>query len=548
MASGRYLRVVLVCALFTAMGAGSREANGQGLEGTVGHRATGDPLPGVLISVMSIGGERVRGVLTDSSGGFKIEVPMGRYQVRTERIGLRAETTHAFDLNTMDMRLERIEMAERAVEIAGLVVDSRVQSCRLDPEAATQIQRWWSEARTALGVSAALQREQFGPLLVERFEREWDRDARELIASSRRVKVSTSSRPFVASAADQLAEEGFVRGVGAEQQYYAPDAEVLLSTIFLSQHCFSLVDERESDDQLGLRFEPVEGREVTDIAGTLWVDTTTAELRDLDFRYVNVAGPESSEAGGKIVFDYLPSGAWIVSDWYIRMPKLGMRRGSAQLKRVGYLDAGGSATPLSPPEPGGAVGTLRGVVVDSLRGGGLANAVVTILGTSRRTLTDEDGSFLFFEVPAGIHYLSFAHHEIVTWGLHSGYTRVDVRQGAVAEAELAVPSFEQTALKLCLGEGVDAETVVVGHVLGPTREAQAHLPIQLVFERRVRRSRANVSTLNLRTDEYGRFVACSVPADEMVTLRAGLGDRWSEVADFIPRDGELTYREIRFSR
>jgi len=543
--SGRRLYVAATLALL-AVGLSSGAAQAQGIIGTVRHQSTGEPLPGVLVSVIGPGGERVRAVLTDGTGGFTVEVPMGRYQLRAERIGLRTEMTDTFDLNTFNMRFQRIEMAARAIEIAGLVVDSRVQSCRLDPQKATRLQRWWSEIRTALDVSAALQREQFGRFLVEKFDREWDKDLREIIASNRRFEVSVSTRPFVSASAQELADEGFVQGdPGPERLYYGPDADVLLSSVFLTQHCFSLVEERDRDHQLGLHFEPVEGREVADIEGTLWVDTVTSELTDLDFRYVNFDGPEGDDAGGNIVFEYLPSGAWIVSDWYIRIPKTSVlfRRVSV----IGYFDGGGSVTPLSPPEPGGAVGSIRGLVADSLRGGGLGGAVVTLLGTSRQTLTDDDGRFGFFEVPVGSHYVGFFHDELDTWGLGSGYVQVDLREGGSADVTLFVPSFEQVALALCMGRGVDAETVVVVRVLGPDRDPRPGERIRLAYELPRRRGGRMVQ-LNFRTDESGRFVVCSIPGGKPVTIRANLGGEWADITDFTPQEGEVTYREIWFTR
>jgi len=192
-------------------------------------------------------------------------------------------------------------------------------------------------------------------------------------------------------------------------------------------------------------------------------------------------------------------------------------------------------------------GAIRGRVADSLRGGGLAGAVVMVFGTSRQAVTDEDGRFWLFDVPVGSHYLGFAHDEIDAWGLGSGYIPVDVREGVSAEVELAVPRFADVALALCLRGGVDAETVVVGHVLGPDREPWPGQAIRLVFERPAPGGGSLVD-LRLNTDERGRFAVCSVPGGETVTLRADLGDGWEDVTESIAGEGEVTYREILISR
>ena len=49
----------------------------QAVEGVVRHQNSGEPLSGVLVSVLGLDGERIRGVLSNGTGGFSIEVPMG---------------------------------------------------------------------------------------------------------------------------------------------------------------------------------------------------------------------------------------------------------------------------------------------------------------------------------------------------------------------------------------------------------------------------------------------------------------------------------------
>lgn len=399
----------------------------QGITGIVRDANTSQPLAGVLVSVLDVVGGRVRGVLTDADGRFVIEVPMGRYRLRSERIGLRPETSEPFDLNTFNLRVEQIVMTIRAVEIAGLVVDTRIKSCRIDPDAALRIQRWWEEIKTALAVSSVLQRQRFATFKIEKFEREWSDDLTRVVDCISRVELSQSSRPFLSAGADFLSEGGFVQGdIDSQRQYYAPEADVLLSDVFLSEHCFSLVEDSDRDDQLGLHFEPVEMRTVPEILGTLWVDTTTAELQNLDFRYTNLDGVGQGEAGGLVAFEYLPSGAWIVSEWYIHMPRVGVRIESRRNDEVpdylllGFVDVGGEVTPLvisDEVEEGGPVGAIRGVVFDSIGGGGLVDATVTIVGTGRQATTDAAGEFILINVPIGPHNLTFFRADTDAWGL-----------------------------------------------------------------------------------------------------------------------------------
>jgi hypothetical protein len=529
----------------------------QGVTGVVRHAQTSEPLSGVLVSVLDREGNRLRGTLSDPTGRYVVEVPMGRYRLRAERIGLRTEVTDTFDIRNLGFVFQPIGMVERAVLIDGLVVDSRVQSCRIDRARAVRIQHWWQEIRTALDVSAALQNERFATFELERFEREWDEDVRRIVATRASSEVSTSSRPFVSESADHLDRLGFVQGAAAGQRhYYAPDAEVLLSDVFLKGHCFSLEEDEDRPHQLGLRFQPVRGREVADIDGALWVDTTTAELQGLEFRYVNVEGLGRSRAGGAVSFDYLPNGAWIVSDWYIRMPKMRARsslRGRMTLDVTGYVDAGGRVRPLvlTPRSTTSGVGSLRGIVYDSTRAVGLPDATVVVLGTARTATTDAAGVFELDSVPAGPQALTFEHAETTAWGLGSTLARVEVAAEREVSARLAVPSFAQAALGLCLGEGVGAETVLTGHLFGADRAPLPGVELELTWSAREDEdeddeSRRATRTLPTQTESDGRYTACTIPADVDVTLRARVGGAWIDVYEVELPAGRITYREVWF--
>jgi hypothetical protein len=142
-----------------------------------------------------------------------------------------------------------------------------------------------------------------------------------------------AASPYVALSAERLAEHGFVtRADDGSLEYWAPDANVLLSDSFLDNHCFHIAPPEASDSRLvGLAFEPVAGRAVTEIRGVLWIDAETSELERLDFRYVNLPFGERTQwdaVGGRVEFERLNSGMWIVRRWRIRMPVVEMRSGA----------------------------------------------------------------------------------------------------------------------------------------------------------------------------------------------------------------------------
>jgi hypothetical protein len=529
-------------------------AAAQTVTGSVVEAGTAAPLPGVLVSLLDDRGERVRAVLSDEAGRFAMEIGrFGRYRLRAERIGLETTTSRTFDLFTTNPHVQRVLMGERPVLIEGVVVDSRVQQCRLDPARGAQIQRWWQDVRTALDVSTVVQVEGLAQFELERFEREWDVDLRRIVAQTSRSEMNLSNRPFVSEEAEFLADGGFVQGdVMGQREYYAPDAEVLLSDVFLSSHCFSISDERDDQGLVGLAFEPTLDRAVPDITGTLWVDSTTAELQSLDFRYANLAELRENESGGYVSFDYLGSGAWIVGDWYIRMPKLGLRGGEDEtLVLLGYVDVGGRVSPLevtsvsAAAEDLGAVGSIRGVVHDSIRGRGLADATVVVIGTRFQTRTDATGAFVLPSVPVGEHQVTFFHDDPSAWGLGSPFLEVVVSEGRSAEIELALPGFRRAALIVCSGVGTDAQTVLVGDLVGADEQGLGNVEMEVHWEERDRRGVVlRTRTQELRTGSDGRFVACTLPSETLLRVRARVNVRWIDGFEVTLPHHDIAYRKL----
>lgn len=508
-------RLALVCAALVGLASGvAAPVAAQTVTGTVLDVDTSEPLAGVLVSLLDPSDERAAATLTDEAGRFTLEPGrFGRFRLRAERIGLQTTTSASFDLFSTNPREERVLVGQRPIEIDGLIVDSRVEQCRIDEANAVRIQRWWQEVRTALDVSSVVQSQGLAHFEVERYERAWTRDLSRVVEEGRYTEVGLSSRPFVSVEAEVLAEEGFVRrGIGGSRDYYAPDADVLLSDAFLGRHCFSLT-EHDDERVLGLSFEPTSD-ETIDIVGTLWVDTTTAELQSLDFRYVREEGVPENESGGRVSFEYLSTGAWIVHEWYIRMPSLSRdRRGDIVL--VGYVDVGGKATPLverqaSEGDPD-AVGAVRGVVRDSVGGRVLEGATVRVLGTDLEAVTDGAGEFVLPSVPVGGHRISFTHAEVEAWGLGPTLAEVEVEERLTTEVRLSVPGFRSVASVVCQGSGLRARAVLVGDVVGADG---AGLPdVTLVLTWPAEDDDDAPVREEVRADASGHYATCTIPPD-----------------------------------
>ena len=66
---------------------------------------------------------------------------------------------------------------------------------------------------------------------------------------------------------------------------FAPMVRIIASNKEVPFHSNALV---WFDGMVGLELEPVSGRRLPDIEGTLWLDGVTGRLIRLDFKYVNL--------------------------------------------------------------------------------------------------------------------------------------------------------------------------------------------------------------------------------------------------------------------
>jgi protocatechuate 3,4-dioxygenase beta subunit len=254
---------------------------------------------------------------------------------------------------------------------------------------------------------------------------------------------------------------------------------MLLDPAFVEDHCFRLG--KDSDDRrIVLEFEPTrDRRRVAEIAGALTVDRRTAELRDLEFRYVNVSSDFAEYARGRIDYARLKNGGWVISRWTIQMPVtersapgggsfLGQRVTQADT-RVGELQVtGGVVTAvvanrdtlwLRQPT------MVTGRVTDSTSGSPIAGATVALSGTSAIATTDERGRFTVEALVPGSYTAEIHTPALDSVGaVHT--TPVVVTDSATA-LELRTPTLADLRVKMCGAGRLDEPGVVVGHVTPP---------------------------------------------------------------------------------
>lgn len=530
--------------LLAAAGAGA-----QTVRGVLVEEGSGRPIDGAMVILLDAGAQQVAGSLTDVAGRFSIVAPgAGEYRLRAERIGHGDALSATFDLAAGETVERQLTAPLRAISLEGVVATS-TRRCRTRPGEGVQTQALWEEARKALNV-AVWTRDQALRFRLTEFEREMDPATGRVRRQSTRTRVLATSTPYVSASPEELARHGYVQSDGGELVYFAPDAEHLLSDEFLDNHCFQVtVGSGARAGQVGLTFSPVRATHLPGIAGTLWLDRETAFLRDLEYRYTSLrlpSGAGSRAAGGHLLFERLPGGAWIVQRWQIRMPEVGTAtegaspdeiRAGARLERVVAIrERGGEVMEILGLDllaRGGArSGAVSGSVLDERTGAPVAGATVFLDGTGYSTESGEDGSFLLEGVPAGEYALNVFDPRLAEIGVFADPVQVTVSATDPLEVNLTLPAGgAPTALRSFCAE-LPANT---GGITGLVREAASGIRVAGAGVE-FRWSRFELDGVALRerweseavtADEGGRYVGCELPSDRTLRVQARRGARLS---------------------
>ncbi len=517
---------------------------------------------GAMMSLVDDRNRQFGRVLTRESGLFQLSAEaVGRLRIRADRIGYATTYSDYFDLSATDTITIEVVARVEAVSLAGIEAEAESR-CRVRPEEGLAVTRVWDEARKALEAAAWTQERGYYRYEMMSVKRLMDRDNRKVISEDRSYGGGYRQSPYVSRPAEELIEEGFARLTPVESVYWAPDAAVLLSDAFLDTHCFRVrVDQNRAPGLIGLAFEPVPGRNLPEISGTLWISPTTSELEWLDFNYENLNLPSALLAGpigGKVEFEALPNGTWIVDSWRIRMPR-SRRATNALTGRVesvldGLTVQGGDVLRVHGNQ--GTVleadrgGRIAGMVFDSLRTG-LPGARVYIEGTGIEVFTGRDGRFELTHLESGIYSVTFSHPYLDRYAFVPEPFEVEVVDGARTPAQInfVAPTVGRVVDNLCRdverpddtanipgGGALRNHGILVGQVTDSTGAAMPGMVVRVVsrdFDINQDVSASSVVTRTLRaghsgvaatTNASGFYRACWVPVDtslRVAVLRPG---------------------------
>ena len=562
----------------------SPQLEAQSVRGTLVEESSGIPIEGAFVVLLDGSDSTVAGTLTDDSGIFVLQAPAaGHYAVRAERIGYDSFSSPPLSLTLGPPIQHRLEMPVSPVELATLSVEGE-RRCESRPEDGRRMARVWEEAKKAL-TTAVWTEEQRAFRFTTRLHRSTlDPRGLRVLEEQTEIQSGLAVNPFRALPVEELAATGYTRRVRADTtEYFAPDAQVLLSDLFLDDHCFRVVEGGgETAGMIGLGFEPLLETDRTDISGVLWLDRSTAHLQFIEYRYENLpSGVESDALGGRVGFRRLPGGAWIVDDWHIRMPVLEQftvmertgpsvpgnpSRQRLQTRLGAIVEQGGEVLIVADAQgrmtvaPGGLTpgrGALSGQVFDSTSNAPLGGAAVSLLGTNLRTVADADGRYSLNNLPVGEFYLTFSHRRADALRLGSVLQRVVVTEGKVARIDLAVPPASTLIPALCpaiAGASESAESVIAGTVVRagsdvPVEGAIVHLSTHILgvlaapvdaealsaWKVAGVSGPESLSRFETVADQEGSFLFCGIPAG--LRLYAGAIDPSAEPS----RRSNITY-------
>ena len=425
-------------------------AAAQAVRGRVLDEGSASPVIGAHVILMDSAGARSFSTLTNDQGVFVLQVPaVGRYQVRVEMIGRRTVDSRMFGVAGEDVTNITVELPREPVRLAGLDVRA-AQKCQVRPSSGQPTQTVWDEARKALSVEAAVREQRLYRFDITRFSRELEETGRRVVNEQEKYISRFSGDAFISRPAAQLVAEGYAEPDGEDFIFYGPNGTVLLSDPFLDTHCFYLLRDRDHRGEIGLAFEPVKDRKLTDIEGVLWLNEQTAELRSLEFTYTNTP-PQlpRAERGGEATFQRLPNGAFIVREWSIRSPVFQRTESTFAGRRVGgesivgytvdggevinIIDRTGRIVDASPRA------VLAGIVYDSTSGAPLDSANVTLVGTDYAGRTDAQGRFRIVNLPPGVYSVGFRHARTDAWRWSPPPIEVELKRGEITDVRLAIP-------------------------------------------------------------------------------------------------------------
>ena len=542
------IRATLVVTLLMCA---AHELASQVVRGTVLDATSGMPVGTGFLILLDADSAEVARALWSQDGRYSLRAPHGgKYRLRSERIGYRAFVTDVLDIPDTGVRDHDLSIIALPVKLNAVAVQGR-DRCQVNPERAAETALVWEEIRKALAAMAWEGNEQLYHFRRYDYVREMNRDGSEIRGEEGRIGEGVATQPYVSLPAAQLAQHGYVVRREDELWYYMPDVHALQDDAFLNTHCFYVVREPEEHAGLvGLAFEPMSGRDRTEVRGALWIDEATSALRTMELGFTEIPGRVTDERiGGTIEFMQLPSGAWIVQRWEIRTPVLRWRGSDDPAIRTRrdraaisyFLDSGGEILEITARDGSktypATLAHLTGSIYDSTKAETIGGVTVTITGTGFWATTDDSGEFYLAVPLEGDYAVTFSHPWLDSIGYHAPEERLSLTRGLNHPVSFHVPTAATMIVRLCgdAASQMDGK-VIIGVVEGEDGDSVADAEVTASWQQVVPTENGFVSqdfSRSAVSDESGFFAVCDLPHGRPLAVRAERRRRRSGTAEVI---------------
>jgi hypothetical protein len=506
-------------------------AGGQVVRGTITDRATGALAAGAVVRLERVGpdsGGAERSVLADPSGAYSIVAwGAGSYRLSVRRIGRLPFLSERLELQDTEVRIVDVQMEplpSTGLAVATLSTINVRQATPCDPRTANgvKIATLWQDARTALMATEISERDRLVARRLVRYIREIDVPSMDVLSEALKAFDSRDvpGQPqFRSISADSLSRVGYWRPrKGSAIEFHGLDANALLSEAFVRDHCFRL-DETPRYGLVGLNFEPIKERTKrnapAEIQGTIWLDAKSSTLQAVNFRWTKLKG-DLRHVGGEVLFARVEDGPWFVSSWRLRMPRelvidglFGTTRGSGLVEEGGLVLEDSIDATRTPA-------TIEGQIIDGDRRP-MVGAVVRILGTDLRAMTDADGAYQLRGVPPGLQFVVADHDTLAGLGVRVGQSQLLLDDGARREVSFQAPTPGEIVSALCAGQPAPRNTATLRLLLvdSATTRPLAGARIRVAMKDVTRRPAFDTSD---ETDASGAVVFCGVPTGQPIVV------------------------------
>ena len=502
------------------------------------------PVVGALIVVIDAGGRTVARTASRDLGEYSVSAAPGTYRVQVLQIGWRPTLAGPFTLVGGAVTRANIDATGTRILLDPIIVTDRSE-CRVRPDSAAAAFVVWDEARKAL-IAASLTTAEPLTMTLKRTEQELDRDGGRVNWDSTTIRSGLTLRPFASLPPERLARDGYMTAdAQSNKTYWGPDADVLLSESFLASHCIRIVRPPQVGDSarlVGVGFSPsAKRRDIVDVEGVLWLDRASAELRGMDYHYVNTSKiVEKAEPGGHLLFLRLLSGRWIVEQWSIRVPSTATRmiRGDAptvpgaqrvDTPREELMNIRVTSGQVAEIRRGTDVLWERGrvnvivQVVDSVTSAPVRGVLVRTAESRSAVASDSLGRVRLDRVSPGPLTVRLESPMLESIGRSPFMVPVTVSPMNDATVSIAIPSERASVIARCGERTLEwGEGMLRGNIVGSDSTSRA--PVVISWKTSYTRLGGGESVVAEQTREVqlrddGSFEVCGVPRDATVTIQ-----------------------------